>query len=327
MKTHRYEFILEAEQPIAHHEGSYGNHALVMRRKTRLETGELAEVPCITADTMRHGMRTASTYALLDAAGLLDEGNLSQAALRLLFAGGMMTGRGDTGTVNLDQYRELVELVPPLGLFGGCASNRVIPGRLFVDDALLVCEETWRWLPERAREVVGTEVHGSRAYIEDTQRVRMDPMLDPSKRLLLTEGDRAAADRQLSDGEIAHATDDAVGRDETKSTMLPRSFERLIQGSLFTWGIQADTYSDLDHDTLVTALGVFLANPIVGGKRGTGHGKLRVVKAWDVTVARPSESVSVADPAALGGRAGDLFRAHVRERAGRIREFLAKVTA
>jgi len=331
MKTRRFEFLLEAAQPIAHHEGTIGNHAIVMRRKVRQPDGTFAHVPIITGDTMRHGLREASAWALLDAAGMLPNGQggqLSRSALRLLFSGGMVSGRGDAGAINLDQYRQMVELVPSLALFGGCASNRVVPGRLFVEDATLVCAETRAWLPAWASDAMGQqELAGQRAHVEEVQRVRMDPLLDPSKCKVLSDGEQIAQNKQLASSEAAHGADDAIERDASKSSMMPRTFERVVQGSLFTWGIQATTFTDLDDDTLMTALGVFLTRPIIGGKRGTGHGELRVVSARDIAVRRPSEHADVVDMTALGGRVGDLFRAHVSERRDRIAEFLAAVDA
>lgn len=273
-------------------------------------------------------MREASAYAFLDAAGLLDSGNLSESALRLLFSGGMVGGRGDGGTLNLDQYRQLCELCPPLALFGGCASNRVIPGRLFVEDAVLVCSETERFLPEWSRAELGTtEISSQRAHVEETQRVRMDPMLDPGKRKLLSSGAQADAAKRLESSEAAHVTDDAIAREETKSSMMPRTFERVVQGSLFSWAVSAHTYSDLDVDTLMVALGAFLSRPVVGGKRGTGHGELRVVAARDISVTRPQDRADVIDVTALGGRVGSIFRAHVAERKERIKTFLGEVEA
>ncbi len=62
----RYEFVLEAALPIAHHEGTFGNEAVIMRRKIRQKDG-WAKVPIVTGDTMRHGMREAAAYVLLDA--------------------------------------------------------------------------------------------------------------------------------------------------------------------------------------------------------------------------------------------------------------------
>lgn len=327
MKTRRFEFLLEAVQPIAHHEGTIGNHATVMRRKVRLADGEFAEVPVITGDTMRHGLREAATWALLDAAGL-DEARLSDAALRLLFNGGVMTGRGDAGSVNLDQYRELATIIPPLALFGGCAMNRPIPGRIVVEDAVVLCQETMRWLaPWAVTLLEGQSFAMARGYVEETQRVRMDATLDPSKRRLLSDGAQVAVNARLAASEAAHVADDAIARDESKSTMLPRTFERVVQGALFTWAIQAETYTELDDDTLLTTLGVFLSRPRVGGKKGTGHGELRVVAARDIGVRRPSERAEVLDCTELGPRVGEVFRAHCAARADEIGKFLAKVDA
>lgn len=327
MKTRRFEFLLEAAQPIAHHEGSIGNHATVMRRKVRLADGEFAEVPVVTGDTMRHGLREAAAYALLDAAGLLGA-ELSAPALRLLFNGGVLTGRGDSGTVNLDQYRELAGLIPSLALFGGCAMNRVVPGRMVIEDAVVLCQETMRWLaPWAAAHVEGQNFAMARGYVEEVQRVRMDATLDPGKRRLLAEGEQVAANARLLASEQAHAADDALARDEAKSSMLPRTFERVVQGTLFTWAVQAETYTELDDDTLMTTLGVFLARPRVGGKRGTGHGELRVLAARDIGVRRASERAEVLDCAELGPRVGELFRTHVREHSAEIKRFLSRVEA
>lgn len=325
MKTQRFEFLLQAQQPIAHHAETFGNHAVIQRRRVRQADGSFSDVPVISADTMRHGMREASAYAFLDAAGLLDDGNLTESALRLLFSGGMVGGRGDGGTLNLDQYRQLCELCPPLALFGGCASNRVIPGRLFVEDAVLLCEESARHAPEWSMD--GVTLASQRAHVEEAQRVRMDPTLDPGKRKLLTDGAQVDATKRLASSEAAHAADDAVAREDTKSSMMPRTFERVVQGSLFSWAVSAHTYSDLDVDTLMVALGVFLSRPVVGGKRGTGHGELRVVSARDIAVTRPAERAEVVDVTALGGRVGALFRAHVAERKDRIKSFLGSVEA
>ena len=330
MKTLRYEFILEAEQPIAHHSESIGNKAIAMQRRVRLPDGDFADVPIVSADTMRHGMREAVAYAYLDAAGLLTDAALSESALRLLFAGGMITGKGDAGAVKLDAYRQLVDLVPSVALFGGCAGNRCIPGRLFVEDGMLVCEEQRRYLPEWATAWLtaqGQAIDTCRAHIEEAQRVRMDPALDPGKRRLLAAGAEKVIEARLDAGEKAAAEGDAVGRADSKSTMMPRQFERVVQGSLFFWRVSAHTYSALDEDTLTTALATFLYSPVVGGKKGTGHGKLRCLAARNMDVRRPAERAEEVDVRTLGSAAGSLFRTHVSERKSQIKKLLDEIDA
>lgn len=330
MKVMRYDFVLEAQSPIAHHEGSYGNTAVAMRRKVRQSDGTWAHVPTITGDCLRHGLREAAAYAFLDAAGLLDDGQLGEAALRLLFSGGSVTGRGDAGTISMDRFREMVELCPPLALLGGCTDNRVVPGRMHVDDATLVCQEQRRFLPEWALKWCEAEkvaIDTCRAHLEEVQRVRMDPTLDPGKRKLLSDGDQVEVSKRLLASETAHQDDNAIQRDEAKSSMMPRRFERIAQGSLFYWSLTCDTYSELDVDTLHVMISAFLSNARVGGKRGTGHGQLRPIAARDVHIARPAERLEAVDITALGSRMGELFRSHVSSRSAQIKSWLQKVNS
>jgi len=325
----RYEFVLEAAQPVCHLETTLGNHGLLMRRKTRQPDGSWANVPVITADTMRHHLRAAASMAVLDAVGMLHPGAMSEAALRLMFAGGMITGSAG-GSVKLDRYRELCELIPPLALFGGCAENRCIPGRMNVDDAVLICDESMHQIPAHAAAWMadhGGAVDAGRAHVEEVQRVRMDPSLDPARRALLTDGDKVSVNERLRLSEQAGADGDAVARAASRSTMLPRTFERVCAGSLFFWAVQCTLLSDLDLDTFNTAVLGFLGRAVVGGKQATGHGTLRVRWAWQHTLARPVESPSVFETGALSPRVGAMLRAHMSERRDRVRQFLQGVAS
>lgn len=330
MERREYEFILEAQTPIAHHSEVQGNQAIFMTQKMRQQDGSFARVPIITADTMRHGLREAATYALLDAAGMLKEPALSEGALRLLFAGGMVTGKGDGSVIKLDQFRRLTELVPPLRLLGGCCDNRVIPGTLLVNAAVLVCDESANYLPPWVGEWMADKRIArstKRSHIENVQRVRMDPLLDPHKQKLLNPAARALLTGKLEDSEGAHASGDAAALAESKSTMMPRTYETVVQGSLFYWSLSAMVYSDLDADTLMTMLGAFFLTCTVGGKKGTGNGRMRAIAGTPARVMRPSDKVQVIDPKLLGEGAGRLFGEHVKAHAAELRDFLSEVNA
>lgn len=325
LEVKRYEFLLEAESPISHAQETIGNESIVMRRKIRQKDGTFERVPIISANTLRHGLREASAYAFLDAAGLGDE-SLSRSALRLLFNGGALTGRGDAGTMSLDRYRQMVELCPPLALLGGCSDNRINSSQLDAGDAVLVCSESSAFVAPWAQEAAGG-LDTSRAHVERVQRVRMDAMLDHTKRKLLTSAEQVEATQQLTAGEVAHSKNDAIARDDAKSNMLPYTFETVVQGSLFYWVVSCRCTSDLDVDTFNTVLATFLYNPVVGGKKGTGHGRLRVVKAVNVSVRRPLDAAETLDTTTLGEKTGSLFRRHVSERREAIIDWISKVSA
>lgn len=332
MQQTRIEIVLEAETGISHAEGTIGNVSVAMTRKARLPDGSFVRVPIVTADTMRHGLREAIVYATLDAAGLLtgDGPGLTEAAVRLLFSGGMLTGRGDSGAIKLDEWRKMLDSLPHLALFGGCCNNQMIPGQLVVSDALLICEETKHLVPAWQLDwcaAKGVTMASCRSHVEEEQRVRMDPMLQPEKRRLLESGAKDVVERRLVAREAAHDDDNAGAREATKSTMLPRTAEVIVPGSLFSWSVTATTYSDVEVDALHTALASFLANARVGGKRGTGHGKIRGLVANRIELARPSMASEAVDLNALAPKMGQLYRAHVGERAEAIKAVLGAVDA
>jgi len=326
-RQHRIEIILRAEEPIAHHEGTVGNVGVIMRRTCFLPDGRKTRVPIITGDTLRHGMREASALATLEAAGLLDAVH-GESALRLLFAGGQMLK--STSTLRLDDYREMIDLFPPLALLGGCAGNRIIPGRLSVSDAWLLCEESAHrvpgWVAEwmREREV---QVNGARAHVERVQRVRMDPMLRPQHRALLSPGEREVVEQRLLRSDNAAELDDDAEKLRAKSTMLPFAYETVGVGSRFFLRIDARTTNLLESDTLAVMLAAWLANARVGGKQGTGHGLLRVEEARGLV--RTEVAPVGSDRLSFGGASPEIarYRAHVAERAVKLGEWLASVQA
>lgn len=327
VEQHRYDLVLRAATPIAHHAETHGNLAVLMTQKVRTPGGRVVRVPFITGDTLRHGLRAAASHLLLGLVGLDDRG-LSEGALRLLFSGGTMTSAGSTA--RLDEYRELCELLPHLGLLGGALRNRVIPGRLSVDEGVTICAENAHRLPETVREwlLVEEEAVGSfRELVDQQQRVRMDPLLDPAKRKLLADGG-AATQQRLIASEEASEKGDHKGKDDVKSSMMPRTHQVLCAGTLFWWRISAITSSELEHDTLLCMIGAFLADAKVGGKKGTGHGQVEALAAWGMPRipqrAAPSQSVDLVAP---DQRAGVRFRQHVETHAERIRDFLRTVEA
>lgn len=326
MKRMRYEVLLVAKQPIAHAEGTVGNATLAMRRKVRMRSGEIASVPIVTADTMRHQMREAAAMALLDGLGMIEQPSLTEAATRLIFNGGMLTAKGSGASVSLKDFRALNALVPTLALFGGCANGQLVPGQLEVSDAVPIAEETLSLVPEwmiaRAGEIVS-----ARELLDEEQRVRFDPMRDPSKTRLLEAGARDAVERKATAREEAHDSGNDSDAMATKSTMLPRTCEVIAPGTLLAWEVTATTYDALQEDTFAVVMGAFLRCPIVGGKRGTGHGKLEPIAGNEVPIARPAELAQSLDLAALSTKRGDIFRAHVRDQGGAIRAALAKVAA
>ncbi len=316
MQQTRYEMIVRAQDPISHGQQNLGNAQIFMRKKVRLPGGATVLCPYLTGDTIRHQLRAAATWGTLQAAGLLDEPQFSEGAVRLLFNGGSLTGRGNASVVNLERYRELVALFPPLALLGGNADNRPLQGQVNVDEGNLLCRElahvTPPWVLQWA-ESNGESIDTHRSLIEETQRVRMDATLAPETAKLLSDGARATLDARLLKAEKAHADADSKAAGEAKSGMMPRTHERIVQGALLWLGVEARTYTDLEFDAFNFSVACLLNNFRVGGKLGSGHGRLQFVAgariAFEPTAGK-LEQVS----ADLAPKTGELYRQHIEFR-------------
>lgn len=328
MKQHRIEMILRAAEPTAHHSETFGNTALIMREKMRMRDGRFEAIPIITGGTMRHGLRRSSAYVYLAAAGLLDEPGLTEASSRLLFNGGVIAGASGGG-VKLGEYHEIVDLCPMLRILGGCAQNRTMDGRSEIGSAVLICGESLELLPEWVSEYLDSQktfVDTHRSHVEEVTRVRMDSLLQAGDRELLLPGEKARVEGRMIAHEAASEGGDAKKKDANKSTMMPRSFERVVRGSLWYWTMDFTTYSTLDEDTMWTMILGFATNIKVGGKKAERHGRMEVAHAREFELAKPVESVEFA-LASKADAKGALFKRHVQERREKIREFLQTVVA
>jgi hypothetical protein len=326
LTTTRYEAIIRAMDPISHSEGTIGNDAIFMRTKVLDQQCREVMVPYITGNALRHQVREAAVYCTLDAAGLLDDPQLSRGALRLLFRGGMLTKRGDGSVINIDRYRELVALFPPLAILGGCIDNRSVPGQLIVDEAMVLCLETQHLWPAWAADWVRQnkiQTPHEADCMEKVQRVGMDPELQPEKLNLLTSGERVAAWGKQLAREDAHEQADSKLAKESKSDMMPYSFERLARGTLFWWGIECRTYSDLEFDAFNYSVGCLLNNFRIGGKRATGHGRLEFVAGCRIHFRPQAGDLENVDKT-LAPKCGDLYKRHVRERADELKAWLTR---
>lgn len=310
MQTTRYISVVRAVQAIAHHKGSIGNHATIMRAAVRLPGGEIADVPEGTGNAVRHCLRRAAAICSLDAAGILGDPQLERGAMRLLFNGGMLTGKGDGTVVGIDKWRELVTLFPFLAILGGCVDNRTQGGQLNVDALKLVCEENYhslnKWTQDWLREN-NEGVCESSYLLEKVQRVNMDPECSPENLKLLSDGARMQVYNKMQLQEKAHETGNAIEAAKVKSDMMPHTFERIIRGSLFQLSFTLRTYNDLEKDAFEYALSCLLNNFRFGGKQAAEHGEIEFVAGARINFKQHTGELDVEDRKGTG----EMFRAHV----------------
>lgn len=157
-----------------------------------------------------------------------------------LFSGGTLTSTDDGGVVDLQARRMIRQTVPPLELFGTVVGNQMIDSCLKVDHALPVCLECAEYLRHaddpRAQHSVRTFTQFSFSSRRDDLRVERE------------EGEQAV--------------------------QMLIEFEAFVAGALFEHGFALIYPSELAVSCLGHVLTLWAEQPYVGGKSGSGYGRI-----------------------------------------------------
>lgn len=135
---------MTALDPIAHGAGNSGNTTLLRRQRVVLPDGRLADVPFVSANSLRHTLRAALARHACRILGV-PEYSLPKRVADLLWSGGALTSTGNQ--VDLQAVRELDRAMPAVTLFGYSARSDITPGVLWVDNVHVVCAENRFRLP------------------------------------------------------------------------------------------------------------------------------------------------------------------------------------
>lgn len=330
MKKVHYQFLLEAESPISQHSGVRGNHAMLQMSKVRQPSGEFVQVPEVTANSIRHQLREAGAYYCLNAAGMLgpdQKPNLTEGALRLLFNGGMLTGRGDGAVTKLDSWRRLSEALPIIALLGGCADASIIPGKVSCTGARLLCQETLHLMPAwLLAQVQGQIILPWRSQVDVQQRVRFDPTRNPHQRQLMSPEAQAQVEQRLLGKEGRRESGEEEGGSD-RGRPMPFTFEAVATGSLWFWDVQATLHTAAEEALLHLICAMWTTDGHVGGKHGNGHGKMRARAAHNVPVPIWNPETRGMDMHALVGPSDEILRGHFERMAAETRKVLGEVDA
>lgn len=323
MKTIEHSFLLRAASPICHHSGVRGNIGILARETVVLPSGDLRDVPVVSGNAMRHGIRAALADLTLDALGLLKAGAFdSPDSVRLLYNGG--SGSGMDGTIRLDEIRAMQRLVPGMALLGGSSKGMIHAGRIEVSASRLVCAEVNHALESWQHEALtGTEILPAVAYETLLTEYRNDEVARPHGRFLLTDAAQVLIAQQASKREKAGEDEDEVDMAATKGGLMPYSAQAVISGSLWTWSVVCHAQDELDELTFAAGLSAFLRRPVVGSRRRVGYGRFAVHSSRAFDHLRPAEALRVLTSSDVTGADKEQpFLDHLRERADEARKWL-----
>jgi CRISPR type IV-associated protein Csf2 len=324
-KTEWYAGTVTALSSISHigpDAGGQTTTSYLRREKFVQPDGTVELIPTISGNGMRGMLRDRGMWHMCRALGYgVDPATgevlgLSLPAFHFLFSGGTLTSVAGRG-LDIDTARRVRELIPLVGVFGGAMGNQIMEGKLRCGKLIPICQETAHLLPEWCFEGVVTsifDVTQQEAFTrkDDEHNEHLRQLIAPDVRGLLEA--KAAAKREVR-GTSEEKPDDEVGQHQQMRYWV----ETLAAGTRLFWELALEDVTDVEYDAFWTAMAEWARAPYIGGKSGTGHGKVKVnFRDWHAI--DPNVYATANLP---GFPVGARYQQHLAERGAEMREMLA----
>lgn len=268
MASIRLNALVTVLTPLSHIGELNGVTAMFNRIAVITPDGNKDKVPYISGNSVRGILRDCLAEHLFTTAELPP---LSMRAFHLLFSGGSLT-KGD-GPIKVDQLRQLRELIPSLGLLGGSTRRHIMAGKLVSGLMRPVAYETRNLLPEsfRRREAAETSIYTCLQMLPFTRTddAKRDEL--PLSKYIRKEDLAAYMTSRAGDGDEGGQAAEANVAQQMRTEA-----EMLIPGTELHWYVYLDDATELEELAFYAALWLWAEHPSLGGKRGTGHGLVRV---------------------------------------------------
>lgn len=155
----KYQLTLQALTPISHHDTSSigsGTNVQLFMRQNMIVNGIAVPVPAISENSLRTGLfREPLADALIADLGI-QQGELPQAVVNLLFSGGNMAAGSKAPAGEMDLGHQVKKTYPSIDLLGGAVDGFILPKSRLKISAWLAAQEYAQVLqyvsPEWAQE-------------------------------------------------------------------------------------------------------------------------------------------------------------------------------
>lgn len=250
--------LMRAMSPITQGEGTKGNEQIIRREPVQTPLG-VRYVPTITGNSLRHRMLREPLAEQLVSAWALQK-TLTKEQVRFLFNGGALGGEHGS---SLGRIEEIQRLLPMTALLGASLPDAIMPGRLRMGIAWLVCAET---LPAIERDTPA----------DWWPIIAPDHKGQPVRQFVATNAESFVGRGQYYRHDAARHRPDLLEKDSSADYAgMPHGGELVMAGAEFYLRIDVARCDDLTLGALLFGLSAWHeSGATVGGQSSRGHGRL-----------------------------------------------------
>lgn len=292
MKTLIMEGVVRAKTQISHNGGEInGNIAAFRRMKVIQDDGRTVEVPVVSGNSVRGGLRDIGAKKMLD---LLGEDNKPHAVgidlFQLLFSGGNLTDKKIDG--DIDYFKKMRHNMPHIGLFGGAWGNSILAGKMKINPLIPIAKETSHILPKAYQ---GFDLPSCYAYLQMEMYTRKE-----------NSGD-AQFEKYLESEE----------NQDISTTQMIYHVETLSAGTPLYWKVILEDVTPVEYDFFLSVLESWKNICVVGGKSSVGFGQLEIAELNWREITKDGNTLTIGEH-----DTESLYSKFIEDNAGGIRAYM-----
>lgn len=262
MRTVEYRGTIQALSSIANSGKQNGpNHSFRFETMVRPDGRVLPTVPIVSGSVMRGGLRRYAAAMMQRVLAPDDSDRLPWSVVHALRTGGALRETKSSGEVLTGEKQAVLrDLIPMFGVFGLSGGGRIMSGRLIVDKAIPVAEETFHLVDHYA---------AAASLGEDYRPPSIWQLLQHETYTRFADVNDAAASMTIEPGvDVAQAMPKGAGN------MLWRQ-ETLVAGTRLYHSLILEAGTPLEVAFFDDLVQRWSAQGRIGGQRGRGMGRVR----------------------------------------------------
>ncbi|WP_456478145.1 RAMP superfamily CRISPR-associated protein [Geoglobus ahangari] len=235
---------LRALSPVFHGGNEKTGSVVLLNRVKFLTENGAEDIPIISGNAIRGVLRRVVFSDFLRQVEYEIDVSTKQGQklYHALFTGGVLetVDAKDSGVIDVELKRKIIDLIPPARLFGFSFGNQTIESKLKVGNALPICRELADYLPD--------DVHPRASVYE-----------------LLTTAYQTRKDDLRAEREKGE-----------QAVQMLIEYEVFAPGTVFHHEFKLEDPDEIDVSCLARAIELWQAKPFIGGKSSIGLGELKI---------------------------------------------------
>lgn len=250
---------LKAKSPLFHGGNEKTGSVVLLNREKFITENGAEDIPIISGNAIRGVLRRLIMDDMLKLVGYEIDVSKKQGQklYHSIFTGGVLetVDESSSGVIDIELKRKIIDLLPPVRLFGFSIGNQMIEGKLKVGQALPICLELKDFLPEN--------IHPKASIYE-----------------LLTTAFQTRKDDLRVEREKGEGKGKGKGKEKEKereqAVQMLIEYEIFAPGTVFYHEFKLEDPDEVDIACLARCIELWQAKPFIGGKSSIGFGELKI---------------------------------------------------